>query len=296
MPSKHYNLPPMTTLLAFEAAARHRSFKNAAAELNVSPGAVSHQIRALENELAAVLFERRHRGVELTHSGELLFTACRDCFTNVSAAVAQVRAMGENKAVTIGATSAVSSLWLTPRLTAFWKEHGDIRVNQHISDSPDPLGAVVDLQIRYGIPEQKSATDYPLFVDYLMPLCSPAFAECHSDTSLEALAAMPLIHLDAFDTNWTTWRRWFDELGYSGTIGAGQSVNNYAIALQFARDDIGLVLGWQQLVQPLLKSGFLVPLGSQVLRAPAAFFIAAPPNELLMENTRILRDWLLDSV
>ncbi|MFD1378076.1 LysR family transcriptional regulator [Fodinicurvata halophila] len=84
MSRRVYDLPPLTALAAFETAARHLSFKNAAVELNVTPGAVSHQIRALEEELGASLFVRRHRGVDLTEEGDRLFSTLAESFVRIS--------------------------------------------------------------------------------------------------------------------------------------------------------------------------------------------------------------------
>jgi DNA-binding transcriptional LysR family regulator len=296
MARKHYHLPPLTTLASFEAAARHLSFKDAAAELNVTPGAVSHQIKALESEIGAALFVRRHRGVALTDQGLVLFGVLENSFSKISATLTRLRRSSEDATVTIAATTAVSSLWLTPRLTAFWKAHGGISVNQQVSDRPENNRQYVDLQIRYGNIEAEESTKFPLFRDDLVPVCSPAFAAAHTDTDLEALAQMPLIHPDADDISWTTWRTWFTELGYRGDIAKGLRVNNYTIALQAARDDVGIVLGWQRLVRPFIDRKVLVPLGPNRLKAPGSFYIVSDPDDLISANARIVRDWLLQNV
>lgn len=296
MARKHYNLPPLTTLASFEAAARHLSFKDAASELNVTPGAVSHQIKALERELGVALFLRRHRGVALTDQGLTLFTVLESSFSKVSTALTRLRRSSEDAAVTIAATTAVSSLWLTPRLTAFWKAYGGIPVNQQISDRPEHHRQYADLQIRYGDIDADESVKFPLFRDELIPVCSPGFAAAHPEAGLEALAQMPLIHPDADDFSWTTWRAWFTALGYRGDIAKGLQVNNYTIALQAARDDVGVVLGWKRLVKPYIERQVLVPLGPNRLPAPASFYIVSEPDDLISANARIVRDWLLDNV
>jgi DNA-binding transcriptional LysR family regulator len=92
--------------------------------------------------------------------------------------------------------------------------------------------------------------------------------------TLEELAALPLIHLDAPDKRWTTWASWFAELGYTGKLRRGIKVNNYMIALQAAQDDAGLVLGWHHLVSPLLQSGALISLNAFSIPAPTSFFLS----------------------
>lgn len=296
MARKHYDLPPLTTLATFEVAARRLSFKDAAGELNVTPGAVSHQIKALESELGVALFQRRHRGVTLTEHGLVLFHELEGSFTRISTVLTRLRRAAGETAVTIAATTAVSSLWLTPRLTAFWKAHGGIAVNQQLSDKPEPRRQDADLQIRYGDIDAEETVTFPLFRDELVPVCSPAFADAHPQPDLETLAQLPLIHPDADDLTWTTWRTWFTQLGYHGDIAKGLKVNNYTIALQAACDDMGVVLGWKRLVRPHIERGVLVPLGRHEIPAPASFYIVSDPDDMIAANAQTVRDWLLGNV
>ena len=293
----HYGLPPATALVVFEAAARHASFKVAAAELGVTPGAVSHQIKALELGLGVALFERRPRGVALTGAGETLFRALESGFTRVADALARIRHERGGRAVTVTASTAVSSLWLTPRLTRFWKAHPDVAVTQHVSDSVDDPLVPVDLRIAYEPDTLPAHGAVTLHRDTLLPLCSPAFAAAHPVGTLDALAALPLMHLDAHAGHWTSWRDWFAALGFDGPIGGGRHVNNYAIALQCARDDVGVVLGWRRLVEPLRERGHLVPLGPYELPAPASLRVrhAGEETEPTAE-ARLLHGWLVESV
>ena len=147
MTRRHYSLPPLTTLSSFEAAARKLSFKDAATELNVTPGAVSHQIKALEGELGVALFDRKHRGVDLTPHGLKLFHSLERSFLDISRVLAQIQRSAEDTSVSVAATTAVSSLWLTPRITRFWKEHGNVAVNQVVSDGAGRHGTTTDLRI-----------------------------------------------------------------------------------------------------------------------------------------------------
>lgn len=296
MAQKHYELPPLSALAAFEAAARHQSFKNAAAEMNVTPGAISHQVKALEADIGAPLFNRVHRGVALTQRGEMLFGVLRRSLLDVSTTMRQLRRTDEDRSVTIAATTAISSLWLTPRLTAFWKEHGTIPVDQLISDRPAAMDGTVDFRIVYGVMGQGQPNRYPLFRDHLIPVCSPAFASRNNAAELRDLAALPLVHLDAPDSGWTDWRKWFNGQGYHGDIASGIRVNNYTIALQAARDDAGLVLGWERLVQPLIDRGLLVTFGGFSLDAPGTFFIEAQSPDTMTDQAKSVLDWLVKVV
>lgn len=294
MSRRYYKLPPLTSLATFETAARHRSFKGAAEELGVTPGAVSHQIKFLETELGLSLFDRKHHGNNLTDHGESLFVVLQSSFSAVSSTLANLRRSASDQEVTISATTAVSGLWLTPRLSEFWRIHPKIPVNQHVTDNPNSQGVAVDLKICYGFVENESSQKHILFHDELVPVCSPKFAEMHPNPNIEELAQLPLIHLRAKDKNWSNWFSWFNALGYKGKIAHGTHVNNYMIALQAASDGTGIVLGWKHLVKPKIDSGELVILGDTSIPAPSAIYIMSEKEELLHENVKALRDFLTE--
>ncbi|MBY6058228.1 LysR family transcriptional regulator [Leisingera daeponensis] len=296
MSRRHYNLPPLTTLAAFEAAARHLSFKNAAQELSVTPGAVSHQVKALEAELQAPLFQRKHRGVELTEEGEALFETLASSFSKISLSLKTIRDRQTGDTVTIGSTSAVASLWLSPSVVRFWRQHPDVNVNQIVNDRPLRSMPDVDFYIRYGRERDTRLEQAELYRDHLVPVGNAELAEKLTGCPLEELARQRLLHLESDDRSWTTWTDWFQQLGYSGPIAPGVRVNNYAVALQAAQDGVGLVLGWQRLLHPLLTTGQLVPIGPHVLAAPHGFHLVGRPDADLSESARLLRNWVIDEV
>ncbi len=289
-------LPPLSALLTFESAARHLSFKAAAVELNVTAGAVSHQIKTLETALSTALFNRMHRGVELTNQGTILAQVMHHSLNDIADVIDQLRTADEERSVTIGATTAVSSLWLTPRLSRFWKEHGTIPVNQQVSDTQSAPDNSTDFVVRYGQPKLPKPDHHLLFNDRLIPLCNREFATNYSAESLAEMAVLPLIHLDANDANWTTWRTWFDQHDFKAPLAKGIRVNNYTIALQAARDGLGLILGWETLVEPLIKSGELNSFGDWSLKAPGCYYIHARPEEHLSQKAKTVLEWLLKNV
>ncbi|MQV16399.1 LysR family transcriptional regulator, partial [Sinorhizobium meliloti] len=242
-----YEFSSMTTLVCFEAAARNASFKKAAQELNVTPAAVSHQIKALEIDLKCSLFLRHHRGVELTEKGALLFVVIQRGFETISETLTQIRERPETVDVTIGATTAFSSLWLTPKISAFWKIHPSITVSQVVSDVPGMTGRC-DLTIHYGNPQENGVEYRKLFQDHIIALGTTRFAAEYRISRLEALLKAPLIHSSSKETGWTSWHDWFAALGFPAPKGRSFYVNNYMIALQAAQDDVGAVLGWDGLV------------------------------------------------
>lgn len=296
MSRRHYKLPPLTTLAAFEAAARHLSFKNAAEELSVTPGAVSHQIKALEGYLEAPLFQRKHRSVDLTDDGKALYEALSTSFARISKTLSTIRDRSLGGKVTVGSTTAVAALWLSPSVIRFWRDAPEISVDQISQDRPFRDRPDLDFFIRYGRDSDPSLDHTPLYRDNLIPVGSPELAERLNRTGLRDIAAQRLIHLDSEDNSWTTWPDWFRELGYEERLTSEARVNSYSVALQLARKGAGLVLGWQRLIQPMLQSGKLVPIGSHYLTAPNQFYLVGRPDDELSENARALKDWIIQEV
>jgi LysR family glycine cleavage system transcriptional activator len=195
--------------------------------------------------------------------------------------------------VTIGATTSVSSLWLTPRLAGFWSDHKTIAVSQLVEDRKFLRPFRPDLIIEYATEPPKDAADL-LFGDALVPLCAPGYPRSGAP-DLAQIAQERLIHLDAADRNWTTWRSWFSDLGYDGPIRTGQTVNNYSIALQLAQEGNGVVLGWRALVAPLIDRGLLQPFCDLSSPAPGAFYLVQGQGDLSAPAGQF-RDWLLASI
>ncbi|WP_319824028.1 LysR family transcriptional regulator [Thalassovita sp.] len=282
----------MTALVAFEAAARHEGFKSAAQELNVTPAAISHQVKALETELRCLLFRRHHRGVQLTETGAYLLVALQRGFEAIGEAVDQLRKRSNHASVTIRVTTAVSSLWLTPKLAQFWKSHGDISVAQIVSDTDQSM-VDCDLSIHYGNLSRDTGTRSILFHDRIMALGSPGFARAHPAATPRDLAGLPLIHFDSGNSGWTDWQDWFRFAGYDGPVKASHRVNNYVIALQAACDDMGAVLGWVGLTHNYIARGQLVPLLPLEVETSEDFYVKLHPHAA--ERAKTVYDWLVGS-
>jgi LysR family glycine cleavage system transcriptional activator len=294
MPPRPYDLPSLTTLAAFEAAARHASVKRAARELNVTPGAVSRQVKALETDLGVMLFTRVHRGLELTAEGMELAGVLGRGFAQAAETCRRLREKGDTPSLTLGASTAVAGLWLIPRIGRFWREHPEITVNHVISDEPaDMRRGDVDLWIRYGQGPWRGETAVRLFGDRLFPVCGPGFAREHAAVTPEELPALPLLRLKGVDPGWPDWEDWLDWAGVRHGPLTGRSVNNYTILVQAARDDQGVALGWERLVRPLLERGVLTRLTDLAFDSPAAYFLTWPEDRTPSPAMELFRDWLL---
>ncbi|MEL6171661.1 MAG: LysR family transcriptional regulator [Pseudomonadota bacterium] len=276
-------------MICFEAAARHVSFKAAARELNVTPAAISHQVKALEDELRFKLFDRQYRGVQLTETGAYLFVAIQRSFEAMGEAVDQLRSRSTQASVSIQSTSAISSLWLTPRLGQFWRSHGHISVGQILSD--DGIDRqTADLSIRYGDINSETGTCEVLFQDNISALGSPEFAEKFGSEEISGVGKMPLIHLDTQNSQWTTWEEWARSLDYRGGLRTAHRVNNYVIALQAALDGIGALLGWDGLTGDHVATGRLVKVLPFTVPSPLDLYVKLHNGE--STEARILFDWL----
>ena len=201
-------LPTLSALRAFEAAARLMSFKRAAAELNVTPTAISHQIRSLEEHTGLVLFGRQVRKVVLTEAGAQLYPVLRDGFDAFEATLDRLVQIRKRARVTISATNAFTAKWLVPRVARFHALHPDIDLQLHASD--EAVGLTdngVDIAIRYGRGPYPGLSAEVMFADDFAPVANPLFGAL----SIEDLSRVPLIHFQ-----WRrnhplnpTWERWF---------------------------------------------------------------------------------------
>ena len=206
-------LPPLGTLRAFEAAARHLSFKEAANELGLTPTAISHQIRLLEQYCGQKLFRRRPRPLALSDAGARLFPTIRDGFAAFASALASLSGKAEAKPLRVTTTSAFASRWLVPRLKLWRELHPDIALSIIGVDRVVRLDSdEADLAIRYARSAPPGASG-EIFRDQFYPVCSPKLlAKGPKIRRASDFARYPLIHFDWFakDPTSPNWRKWFE--------------------------------------------------------------------------------------
>lgn len=291
---RHHNLPSLNALAAFEAAARHGSLTRAAEELNVTPGAVSKQVKLLEDQIGRPLFLRLHRALKLTAEGEVIAAAMQETFERLAATLRQVSASGGTRSVSIGTTMAFAQLWLMPRLGTFWNAHQDIVIDQIISDRTQDLHRPdLDLRVRYGDGTWPEEEAEKLFDDRICAVASPQFAAMHELKSAADLIDLPLLSVEGVDWTWTTWADFMSETGATRRRLNVRRFNSYVIALQAAQDGQGVALGWMSQVKPLLENGKLVRVTDAEIAAPQSFHVTWSSRRPLSRDAEILRDWLL---
>ena len=294
---RHYSLPSLNALAAFEVAARHLSLTRAAQELNVTPGAVSKQVKTLEDEIGKPLFLRLHRALALTPEGEAVARSLGEAFERVAATLREVGQMGSLRSVSIGTTMAFAQLWLMPRLGDFWAAHQDIVIDHIISDRTQDLHRNdVDLRVRYGDgnwPEEESTL---LFGDRIVAVASPAFIADNKARTVNDLSVLPLLSVEGVDWSWTTWAEFLREAGAPHRKLTVRRFNSYVIALQAAQSGQGVALGWLSLVKPLIERGVLAQISPAEITAPQSFFLTWSAKRPLKQEAEVLRNWLLSSI
>ena len=293
MARRYYQLPSLTSINSFDACARHRSFTAAAAELGVTLGAVSRQVKSLETELGQKLFKRLQRGVELTPEGEELHFAVKEGFQKIGNLCQAFKLRHRHSEVTLAATTAFASLWLMPRLGDFWLSHRDITLNHAISDNPaDASYSNADIRIRYGFGEWPGEQAFKLFGDVIYPVCGIDFKGDTGIRSMSDLAHQPLLQLDSLDHLWTDWKGWFSFWKATEFSLSVRRFNNYVVALQATQENQGIALGWHSQVEPLINSGKLKRVTAFEMPAPGSYYLTWDSNRPLSPGAEALKNWL----
>ena len=288
-------MPPLNALRAFEAIARHLSFAKAAQELHVTPAALSHQIRALEEQLGLELFHRRARAIELTEAGRLIYPGIHAGFESVRNAVGQLERTRDQNIVVISATPGLVAKWLMPRLWRFLRAHPDIDARVSATMKVADFSAEgVDVAIRLSKRLMPDLHAQKLFEDSMLPVCAPRLVEQGLRKPAD-LARFPLIHYD-FATSMhapPVWADWFPIAGLQGMdITRGLRVNAADHALDAAVSGAGVVLSHKLIASDDVHAGRLVcPFGPE-LPLTSAYYFVCPEGHETRPNVRAFRDWL----
>lgn len=205
-------LPPIANLQAFEAVARRRSFALAAAELNLTASAISHQVSRLEAQLDIRLFERSAHGVRLSPAGEHYLMHVGAALNAIATATDDLR-HGIRNSLYVHTAPSIASLWLMPRLHRFAQAYPEISLNLSAAHTPSDFAlGQADIDIRYGIPQWGDLVVEPLFEEAIVPLASPAFIRAHKLKRAEQLLDLPLIQSNVSIVQWSDWFGRFTKL------------------------------------------------------------------------------------
>ncbi len=265
-------LPPLTALRAFEAASRHMSFAKAADELNVTPAALSFQIKSLEDHLGAPVFRRLNRAVELTEEGTLLRPGVADGFEAIQTAWRSVKRRLDSTTLTITAGPGFTAKWLAPRLFSFAQANPDIELRFSASlRMMDLAREDVDVAIRFGQQRDDDLFSIQLIEEWSAPMASPELAAQISKP--EDLLAFPILHQE--DTGFLSpaldWPAYFAALGLEAPMQSGTRFSQADHAIDSALAGGGIVLGRISMAEAHLREGRLVMPIKKALSAHAKY-------------------------
>ena len=290
-------MPPLNALRVFEASARHLSFTKAAEELNVTPGAVSQQIKTLEDFIGAKVFRRTKRALLLTDAAQASLPVLREAFDRMEEAARLLAAPGDEKRLNVSVAPSLAAKWLVPRLDRFQEAHPDIEV--WVSADMDVVDFAVDdvdLAIRYG------AGDYPgLVVDRLMaetilPVCSPRLMVGENPLKKPCdLAHHPLLHDESpdKDENCPTWTMWLKAAGVDDVDGErGVKFNQSSLVIEAAVAGKGVALAKSALALADLEAARLVVPFDMSTPSSFAYYVVHPQSKARTASVKAFKAWL----
>ena len=289
------DLPPLSALAPFEAAARLGGFKQAAEELNLTQAAISRQIRALEEDLGVALFVRRHRAVALTEAGRRFAEEAADALSRLAAAARAERRAASSEAVTVMCELALASHWLIPRLAAFQHRHPEIEIRLLATgDPPERVAEPVDVALQTGRRGERRFELVHRAVETVFAVAAPGFLESGADRlSAQELARRPLLHFVDRHREWVEWPAFLAAFGAAPDrpLG-GLRFNNYPVLAQAAMDGHGIALGWRRSLDARLKDGSLVRVSRDALSFEDGVCLYRARGAGRDPKRRAVLDWL----
>lgn len=302
MRRQQLNNSVMAWLRCFEATARVGSFTQAATELSVTQGAISQQVRALEDRLGVLLFRRLPRRLLLTAEGEQLREVATSTLDQLESTLSKIQDRHIAGPLALSCYSSFALLWLMPRIGAFYREHPqiDLRVAAefHLLEMATVLREGIDAAIRYDLGAYRDLESEHLLDEYLLPVASREFVKAHPQLRTPAdLDPSMLLH-DALA--WpdaspdAEWRHWFGAVGVDGgaiTATRGRRFNMAQLAVEAALNGQGVAIGRLALIIDHLREGRLLPLFGRAVPSPAAYRLVhvAQPRP----RVDLLTDWLM---
>lgn len=287
----------LNALRAFEAAARHLSFAAAGEELNVTPSAISQQIRTLEDYLGVALFARSGGSIALTAEAVEAYPDIREGLALLSAGLGKMRPAWRDKIVTVSVPTSFAAKWLLPRLERFRLAYPDLDMRLDTTDRlADYAADGIDVGVRFGLGRYSGLVCERLLDEEVFPVCSPKLLPAGAARlDLHQLSKLPLIHDTTvqFDPAFPTWSSWLSARG-STTSGIAGSLqfNSSILAVQAAIDGQGVALGRSIVVDGDLRAGRLVRPFDGTLATNCGYFVVYPTDALARPKVSAVRDWL----
>lgn len=268
-------LPPLASLLPFEAAARLCSFSRAADELHITQAAVSRQIRGLEDNLGVKLFYRRNRAVSLTQEGRDLARVVSDALHSIGDSAALLRAAQRSDRVVLLCQLCEAFYWLMPRLSSFHQQYPHLDIQVVTSTRP-----LAEFSAHFDVALQSSRRPsgaHPLMftaADEVFPVCSPAYFDARQPLSLTELQSATFLHHSSQPPHLMEWDSWLQVFGQTVAANARSATfDSYPLMLQAAVEGHGVAMGWRRTASRLIESGALVRPCVESVHLPEAISI-----------------------
>jgi LysR family transcriptional regulator, glycine cleavage system transcriptional activator len=288
-------MPPLNALRAFEATARHLSVKSAAAELCVTPGAVSQLLKTLEQRLGVMLFKRANRGVTLTEAGQSYLPPVRNAFRQIADATNRIAAAGNTGMLMVSATPFFAATWLVPRLSDFQKAHPDIDLQIVTGNAlADFSRDGIDVAIRHGLGRYPGLHSERLLTVEVVPVAAPALVDQRGmPKSAAELVRWPHVH----DAERKGWHRWF-QTQQLDDIGAprGPAFDDSGVLLKAVLAGQGAGLLPAALVASDVAEGRLVRLADVAWIEDFAYYLVYPQASHNRPKIAAFRSWIVGAV
>ena len=294
--SRHlFDLPPLETLVAFEAAARHLSFTRAGDEIALTQSAVSRQIQSLEERLGTPLFRRLHRALELTDAGAALLLSVRDALGTLDRTVRTLRRADAPRAVVVTSTAGFAGLWLIPRLSSFVALHPGIDVRISATNAIARLDHDgVDVAVRYQPIATQPVGSIALFGESVSPVCAPRLLRtCRLKVPADlARATLLRMETDSADPL-QDWGLWLQAMRLESLRPANVlHFSSYDQLISAAIAGQGVALGRMPLIADLLKAKKLVAPCSLSVASPRGYALIVAPDAVVRPEVAAFCDWL----
>lgn len=286
---------PLQALRTFVEVGQRKSVKAAAQALHVTPGAVSQQIRVLEDRLGVVLLERERLGMRLTEAGASVFPRLREAFLQIDQAMHDLESTKARRSLTVSTVATFAASWLVPRLGRFKQLHPDIEIRvEATSELVDLRRDRVDVALRHGLGDYPGLEVLPLMAPVLTPVASPGFLKAHGAVIHEAgdWLSYPLLH----DGDRADWPLWLKAHGVADDMRAerGSAFDDDFLLIRAAEAGQGLALVPQAYAQEEIAAGRLIQVLDKPWPARFAYYAVTRPGAADRPEVRAFLEWIRD--
>lgn len=287
------NLRHLRALQAFDETANHSSLTRAADVLNVTHGAISRQIKLLEQHLGVTLFHRHPNGVELTGAGERLHQSTRGAFSALQLGVTEVKRFNHRQSITVSLSTSLALKWLVPLLSSFQQEHPEIALLMDTNDAfADFDRSDVDVALRFGEPDWDGLYYEQIRREELIVIAAPSLVENRQlPMRAEDVANFPLLH-DTFNAGWDSWAT---QVGLDAERFNARNINfvDSAVLLEAAIDGQGVALARHLLAERDLKLGRLIRLDESRVPLNRGLYFVCRPGDQDRVTVKAFKNWLM---